>query len=286
MPDLPALKDRVERMLWDYFRWLDANTQTLISPTETIAGTIEKFSGRRPAVIPNGINIDRFRPEPLDPGERSRTYTRFDLDPDRPVVLHVGRLDVDKQVDLVIRAAAKVLRQSDAQLVIAGDGRQRDNLEDLARRSGIAQDTRFPGFVSSTGDLPALYRIGNAFVTASEIEVQPLVLLEALASGLPVVAVRATSIPEVVKEGVNGYLVEPKNTDALAERILALIRDPQKAKQMGLHGRSVASAYSMAVSVEKHEAFYANLAAGGRVPSAEIRSENLRKFYDRFIGSW
>jgi len=286
MPNVPALKTTVERMLWDYVRWLEANLQALISPTETIADTIQQFSGSRPVVIPNGIDLDRFNPAPAEEGERLRLCSRFALDPDRPVILHVGRLDVDKQVDLVVRAAAQVLDRSNAQLIVAGDGRQREHLIELARRLGIERETRFPGFVSSTGDLPGLYRVADVFVTASEIEVQPLVLLEALASGLPVVAVRATSIPEVVREGVNGHLVKPKDTSALAEGILGLIADPDRARGMGRRGREAATHYSMDVSVEKHETFYASLSARGRNSSAFIRAENLRRLYDRVISTW
>jgi len=286
MPHLPALKVRVERMLWDYVRWLEANTQAIISPTQTIANTIEQYSGARPIVIANGIDIGRFHPEPAYAGERIDLCKKYGLDPDRPVILHVGRLDVDKQVNLVVRAAAQVLLGSDAQLVVAGDGRQRENLVELAKRLGIEKETRFPGFVSSTGDLPGLYRVANVFVTASEIEVQPLVLLEALASGLPVVAVRATSIPEVVEDGVNGYLVPPKDTVGLAERMLLLIGDSVMAREMGLRGRVLAIGYSMAISIEKHEAFYASVSARGRFPAAYIRAESLRKFYDRFMNTW
>jgi glycosyltransferase involved in cell wall biosynthesis len=193
---------------------------------------------------------------------------------------------VDKQVNLVVRAAAKALSRSNAQLVVAGDGRQRENLIELTRRLGIETQTRFPGFVSSTGELPGLYRLATVFVTASEIEVQPLVLMEALASGLPVVAARATSIPEIVKDGVNGFLAPPKDTGAMAERILQLIEDPELAIKMGLQGREMAAGFSMEISVEKHEAFYASLSARGRLPARDLRAQNLRRIYDRFIDAW
>ncbi|HUF39248.1 MAG TPA: glycosyltransferase [Anaerolineales bacterium] len=286
MPNLPSLKVRVERVLWDYVRWLGANVQALISPTETIADTIEQYAGTRPTVIANGIDLERFRPEPAGEHEGEHLCRKYGLDPALPVILHVGRLDVDKQVDLVVRAAAKTLRRSKGQLMVAGDGRQREHLVNLAARLGIGDAAHFPGFVSSTGDLPGLYRLASVFVTASEIEVQPLVLMEAVASGLPVVAVRATSIPEIVADGVNGCLVPPKDTTALADRIVDLIENPELARRMGLRGREISAGYSMDVSVEKHEAFYAALTARGRIPAAFIRAENLRKLYDRVISVW
>lgn len=282
MPDLPALKLTVERVLWDYCRWLDNNLQAMISPTKTIAGTIEQFAGVEPVVIANGIDLDRYSPEPAEQGERERLLRAYGLDPDRPIILHVGRLDVEKQADLVVQAAADVMRQSDAQLLVAGDGRQRDSLVALAEQLGIGASAHFPGFVSAAGDLAGVYRLADVFVTASEIEIQPLVLLEALASGLPVVAVRATSIPEVVIEGVNGHLVPPKDTAAMAARILDLLGDPSRARQMGLHGRSLALEYSIDSSVTKHEALYARLAAHGWNPAGQGGTRQLRKIIDRF----
>ena len=124
------------------------------------------------------------------------------------------------------------------------------------------------------------------FVTASEIEIQPLVLMEALASGLPVVAANATSIPEIVQDGINGYLVPPKDTGAMAGRILQLIGDSGLGREMGLKGRELAAGYSMEISVEKHEDFYSALAARGRLPARDVRAQNLRKIYDRFINAW
>jgi glycosyltransferase involved in cell wall biosynthesis len=156
----------------------------------------------------------------------------------------------------VLRAAAKAMHNSDAQLLIVGDGQQRKSLIQLAGWSGIEERSRFPGFVQHTDELPDIYRLAAVFVTGSEIETQGLVLLEAMASGLPVVAVRATCIPESIHHGINGYLIAPKDVDAMAQRLVDVLRDPARARYMGLEGRRLAEQHSHPRSLDRHESLY------------------------------
>ncbi|MDK0575369.1 glycosyltransferase, partial [Clostridium perfringens] len=93
---------------------------------------------------------------------------------------------------------------------------------------GISNRVHFTGFISTKQGLPELYRIARLFITTSEIETQGLVMLEAAASGLPIVAVRATCIPEIVHNGVNGFLAEPGDIEGLGQGISTLLRDGNK----------------------------------------------------------
>ncbi len=183
------------------------------------------------------------------------------IDPERPIILHVGRLDTDKRVEIVVRAAAKVMKKIDAQLLVIGDGEHHEGLVNQAQQLGIGKRSHFPGFVSPTGDLPDLYRLATVFATASEIETQGLVLLEALASGLPVVAVDATCIPELVIDGENGFLVSPRDTDAMADRLGTIISNPSLAEQMGRVGCIVVQEHSSTTALNKHEVLYQELHA-------------------------
>jgi glycosyltransferase involved in cell wall biosynthesis len=98
--------------------------------------------------------------------------------------------------------------------------------------------------------------MADVFTTASEIETQGLVLLEALATGLPIVAAKATCIPELVKENVTGYLVPPKDVDALASRLVRLIENPAQAKRMGRNGREFVEKHALEYSLDQHENLY------------------------------
>jgi len=259
LPDVPALQNTVESGLWSYGRWFLQQCEKVIVPSHAIAEEIHSHDIQRPNVISNGIDLHTFNPDPPDPGERETLCLRYGLDHDLPVVLHVGRLDLDKQVNLVIRASAQAINRGDAQLLIVGDGRQREELFELCANFGIGKICHFPGSVETSGDLPGLYRLAAVFVTASEIETQGLVILEAMASGLPVVAIDATCIPELVQENVNGYLSQPGEVEQMSEQIQRILMSPDRAKEMGRASRALAQEHSIVKSIDKHEVLYQSL---------------------------
>ena len=258
---LPGLRQGIEAVLWSYGRWLLRRCQAAVAPSHTIADMVSARGNPRPQVISNGVNLRLFTPQPAFAGEREALCEAHDLAPELPVILYVGRIDKDKQVDLVIRAAARTLRSVRAQLLVVGDGRERAAVMRLSERLGIGQLSRFPGFVTAEGDLPGLYRLAAVFVAASEVEIQSSVVLEAMASSLPVITVRASSMPELVEDGMTGHLVAPHDVEAMAGRIASLLRDPSQAKAMGQAGRGKAENHSLDSSVKAHEHLYQSLAA-------------------------
>ena len=259
LPELPGLHKTIESSLWNYSRWLNKQCQTMVVPTGTIAETIESRVGFRPRAITNGVDLQRFNTREIPSTRRDYLCEKYGLDRKLPIILHVGRLDTEKRVDIVIQAASKTIKQRNSQLLIIGDGEHRDALMQLAHDLGIGNHSHFPGFVSPSGDLPEIYRLSTIFTTASEIETQGLVLLEALASGLPVVAVNATCIPELVIHGKNGYLVNSGDVDGMADGLSKIIWNPSLAKQMGTAGRTVVQEHSITKSFNEHEELYREL---------------------------
>ena len=261
LPDLPGLHGTIEYGLWEYSRWLDQQSHVMVVPTATIAETIYAKAGFRPEVISNGVDLNNFNDKRLTKTEFCFLCQKYGLESDRPTILHVGRLDTDKQVELVIYAAAKVMERTTAQLLVIGDGEHREDLIQLAQQLNIENRSHFPGFVSPTGDLPDLYRLATVFITASEIETQGLVLLEALASGLPVVAANATCIPELVIDGKNGFLVNPRDVDGMADALNKIICNSTLKRKMGKAGRVIVQEHSITTSLNKHENLYSDLVA-------------------------
>lgn len=256
LPDYPMLKESIEGSLWAYSRWLSKQCDAMVVPTQTIAQTIQSEAGLKTLVISNGVDLSHFSPHPLHTDEKERLCRKYNLDPKKPIILHVGRLDVDKNIEVVIYAAEKTLELTNAQLFVVGDGECKNSLQNLANGLGISEHCHFPGFISANGDLPGIYRMADVFTTMSEIETQGLVLLEALASGLPVVAAEATCIPELVKNGVNGFLIPPDDVDVLAKRLTQLISNPAFAKEMGSAGRELVKTHAIQYSLDKHENLY------------------------------
>ncbi len=256
---LSAFVRPVEAALWAYYRWLAQQVQRLITPSQMIADLVAAHGAGRPIVISNGVEIERFTPAPAEPDEGERLRRRHGLHPTLPVILHVGRLDADKRADLALQAAALALKAVPGQIVIVGDGTQRAALAQRAAEWGVAPQTRFTGYLRA--DLPGLYRLASVFITASEVEIQSSVALEAAASGLPVVAVRASSMPEYVVDGRTGYLAPPRDVRALAERLVYLLQQPSHARALGAAGRALAEQHAPARTLDAHEQLYRQLSA-------------------------
>jgi glycosyltransferase involved in cell wall biosynthesis len=255
------LRHPIEVGLWAYGRWLYRHCAVTVTPSQMIADLVVAHSGQYSAVISNGVDIERFRPQALAAEAGLRLRRKYGLDLHQAIVLYVGRLDIDKRVDLVLRAMRQVQDSVRAQLLVVGDGRQRESLLGLRSALGIGKVVSFTGFVSD--DLPNLYRLANVFVTASQVEIQSSVVLEAAASGLPVVALRASSMPEYVKEGVTGFLVpvgsEGDIIGGLAARLGELVNNPGQATSLGQAGRALAEGHSTDKMIAAHEILYQNV---------------------------
>jgi glycosyltransferase involved in cell wall biosynthesis len=219
---------------------------------------VGKELGIRTETIPGGLDTNVFYPRSKsDLGTATRT--RLNLPQNVPIILHVGRLDSEKNVDRIIQASASVMKQTIAHLLIVGDGRERSALMKLSRSLGIADCVHFAGYLSLKDGLADIYRTANVFVMASEVESQGLVLLEAAASGLPLVALDTTTISEIVHHEVNGYLVKPGDIRALSNAITKIIMDPGMAEVMGIESRRLSLNYDSRHVESMHEQFYTRL---------------------------
>ncbi|MGI6285991.1 glycosyltransferase [Neomoorella humiferrea] len=207
--------------------------------------------------VPNGVDIERFRPNP-----EARVRLRHELNFDNAFVwLAVGRFEEAKDYPNMLRAFAKVLRSGkNAILLIAGQGTLKDEAESLALELGIARSVRFLGVRQ---DVPDLMNAADAYVMSSAWEGMPMVLLEAGAVGLPVVATDVGGNREVVLDTRSGFLVPPKDSDALACSMLQLMdMYPEERRRMGQVARAhIEANYSLERVVDQWEALYRELLA-------------------------
>jgi 1,2-diacylglycerol 3-alpha-glucosyltransferase len=257
VPKIIGLRSVSESMLWAYARRMHPRFTCVITPSHTISDLVARMTGIQPTTISNGISLETFHSH-LSSNEEIALRKRLHLPPQVPVILHIGRLDIEKNVERVVQAAAKAMQQTEAHLLIVGDGCQKHTLIKMCETLKIVNRAHFPGYIAPQEGLPEIYRLASLFVTASEIEVQSLVLLEAIASGLPIVAVRAAFVPEIVQEGVNGFLVESGDIEGFADAISTLLKNPQQACEMGKLSRRLAEAHDVHVSMDLHEQFYSD----------------------------
>jgi glycosyltransferase involved in cell wall biosynthesis len=206
----------------------------------------ERFPAEKVWVIPNGIDTEQFRPRRPDPDLRARLGI-----PPGPVAGTVARLGAVKNHAMFLDVAAQVRRQTPrAQFVIVGDGELRESLQERARRLGVADCVHFLGW---RADVPDVLALMDVFLLTSNNEANPVSILEALATGVPVISTRVGSVSETVRDGT-GWLVEPGDADAMTRYTQQLFADPQRARAMGAAGRqSVVEHWSADEMVRQYE---------------------------------
>jgi glycosyltransferase involved in cell wall biosynthesis len=205
-----------------------------VSPeTADFARKRREVDERRLSVIPNGIDLSRFQP---DPAARARVRSELGIEPDAWVVGTVGRIAVEKNQALLLRAAAPLLGRGDL-LIVAGDGPLRESLFSLAASLGIAP---YVHLIGARRDVPDVLNAMDAFVLCSDLEGLPLVIPEAMAVGLPVVATRVGGIPMVLDEGRTGFLVLAGDECGLRSRLEALRSNREGGRSCGARARDEA----------------------------------------------
>lgn len=201
--------------------------------------------------IPNGVDLARFAPRPLEAGSRRS----LGLPEGGPVVASVGRFVPYKGYAHLVEAAALVARdRPDAHWLLVGDGEQRGELERRCRALGLGGTIHFTGWRQ---DVPEILAASDVFVMPSLGEHFGRVLVEAMAMGKPVVATDAGGTPEIVLDGETGLLVPPAEPEPLARAVLALLNDGARAQRLGAAGRRRAEArFSLARHAAAVEALY------------------------------
>lgn len=186
------------------------------------------------ALIPNGVDLRRFA---LDT-DRWNAGRELKLG-ENPVVFTLGGHEPQKGIEYLIRAAPLVLREvPDAVFVVGGDGSLRSHHESLANELGVRGNVVFTGRIPRER-VPSFYAACDVFVLPSIIEAFGLVLIEAMASRKPVVGTNVGGTPDTITDGLNGFLVNSRDSAGLAERIVWLLKDSRLREEMGKAGREM-----------------------------------------------
>jgi glycosyltransferase involved in cell wall biosynthesis len=238
LPWLPAgWLERGARLL---VRSQARNVSALIVPSEPLRVLVRSYGVRaRVDVVPTGLDLDRFTH-----ADRAEGRRRLGIDPKTPLLVHVGRLAREKDVSRVVRVAARVVRDFDgARAVLAGEGPARAELERQIAGLGLADRVTFLGYLDRQHELPDLYAAGDVFVSASTTETQGLVLLEAMASGLPVVGVSALGTRGLLEAGLGAIVAD--DDDGLTGGVLSVLRDEDLRERLRREARTVAAGWSV-----------------------------------------
>lgn len=217
------------------------------------------------SIISNGIDTDRYRPLDASTARQDQEVAARHQLPPPPRIIFVSRLAKDKEIDVLIKAMPILWARHKAHLLLAGRGDDRKRLEELVAELDLVHCVHFLGFVPEA-DLPSIYRLSDLFAIASICEVQSLPTLQGAATGLPLVATDAVALPELVHDGVNGFLVEPGEPEILARAVSKILADPELAAAMGRASLPVAQEHSETRTFDRYENLYREtlLAAAGR----------------------
>lgn len=223
------------------------------APTMTALNLLYKHGLRAPAqAISNGIDLQTYRPGAPDDELRQR----FHLPADRPLILSANRLSPEKRTEVLVDAAAKLREQ--AHIVITGVGPTEADLRAQVDALGLNDKVSFLGFVSDE-DLLKLYRLTSIFAIPSEADLQSLSTMEAMATGLPVVAADAYALPELVHHEVNGFLFKRGNSDEMATHLDALLANPELRRAMGAKSLEIIAPHDRTLILDQWEALYQRL---------------------------
>ena len=216
-------------------------------------------------VIPNGVDTDKFT------GNHDCSYLRHEIlekygvyiDEESIVLGCVGSLKPIKNQIMLLRALLEIKNNpvfKKAYLLLVGDGPDYGNLKKFVSQTGLTNKVLFLG---KRSDVPQLMSLMHILVSTSHYEGMPNVIMEAFASGLPVVATKAGGSEELIQEGTNGCLVDVDDYHALAEKLILLISNSRLRQKMGLNAqRTARSHYSIAKMVSDYEKFYIDLFNG------------------------
>lgn len=220
---------------------LSRATSRIITVSEALkADLTDNYQLKAEHITPvyNGIDTAKY----LERRDHAPTKTKWGIGQAKYVIGTVARMAPQKGLQYLLEAVA-LIKKTDPRkageiaCVVAGDGPLQAELANQAKRLGIENQIIFPGFVR---DMPDVLACLDIFVIPSIAEGLSITTIEAMAAGLPVIASRVGGLPELVDEGVTGYLVEPRNPSALAQAILKMMNEPEKARTMGENGRALA----------------------------------------------
>jgi glycosyltransferase involved in cell wall biosynthesis len=249
------------------------------SPTSTALNLLYEHGLRAPAMpISNGIDLDTYHPGKPDEEVRQR----FHLPSDLPLILSANRLSQEKRTDVLIDAAAK-LREK-AHIVITGSGPLETALRAQVDALGLGHMVSFLGFISDQ-DLIELYRLSSIFAIPSEADLQSMATMEAMATGLPIVAANAYALPELVHHGINGFLFEQGKSNEMAAHLDTLLSNVALRRSMGAKSLEIIAPHDRTLILDQWESLYHRLSNEHDQARERTLQMRLTRSISRFMPS-
>ena len=237
-------------------RWFNRkqcnNVDAVIVPSTVMRDLLAGHGVKKPIeIISTGINEEFFHP-----GDGMRFRKDYAIDPERPVLVYVGRVAHEKNIDFLLHMLVEVRKTiPDILLLIAGEGPARNHLHALARTLKLEDNVRFIGYLDRATTLLDCYCSGDVFVFSSRTETQGLVLLEAMAQGVPVVSISVLGTSDIL-DANRGALIAEEKTDDFAGKVIRVLTEPGLRQLLSSEARTYAQTWSANAFAVKVAAFY------------------------------
>lgn len=237
----------------------------LIVPSQQMVEVLHRYGVDTPTtVLPTGLALEEFAH-----GDGARFRQAHGIGPAQPTLVTVSRLAVEKNIAFLLQMARKVMDEFPTLLfIVAGEGPDAERLKKLAATLKLRDNVRFFGNLDRRTTLLDCYRAGDVFVFASPTETQGLVLIEAMALGVPIVSTAVMGTATVLRDA-HGAVVSGENVDEFAARVAQLLRDPVRRAALSAAGPIDAQAWSAEGLMRRAVDVYADLATGGSDPALE-----------------
>jgi len=252
---VPLLPSGLTRFIARRFTCSQGNSvDHLIAPSRAMHEVLTSYGVSTPiSVIPTGLEEDRFAH-----GDGTAFRARHGIAPERPVLVHVGRIAHEKNIDFLLRMFVHVHRDlPEALLLVAGEGPALAHCRELATELGLAESTLFVGYLDRSRELLDCYRAGDLFVFASRTETQGLVLLEAMAQGIPVVSTAHMGTLDILGPG-RGCVVCREDERSFAREIVAALSDEPRLRRLGRDAQTYAAGWSALDMARRLQSLYAD----------------------------
>ncbi|MEN3052317.1 MAG: glycosyltransferase family 4 protein [Candidatus Methanosuratincola petrocarbonis] len=233
-------------------------SKIIISPSRTYANSspfLRKYK-EKVVIIPNGVDFNAYNL----PTKKEAIRKQLNLPLEKFIILFLGNLSPYKGPDILLNAMPTILKKYDVMLIIAGKGIMYECLQEISKDLNLKKHVQFIGHVSDAQKI-LLFNAVDIFCLPSTMvtECYPLTILEAMASGVPVVASKIGGIPDIIQDGHNGILVSPNNSKLLSNAILSLLDNASLRDAIGKSGKVFAKTQSWASQALKTEKIYEKL---------------------------
>lgn len=234
------------------------SANAVIAPTQKVYDSLISYGVKKKiSIIPTGIQIDRFFSENYDKNEITALKKSYGLDNDSPIVLILGRIAEEKSIDFIIKALPKVFDNiPKARLLIVGDGPYRKTIEEVIDNYGINDKTIFTG-AKPWSEIGKYYQMGDVLVSASVSETQGLTFIEAMSSGILVLARNDKCISGLIENGKSGYLFDTQTE--LEDKLTFILKNRNDFIKIKKKALFLAENYSSHVFGRKVESLYKNM---------------------------